>query len=178
MTSGHPLAGWAVRLRPVEERDVPEVLALNELEVEKLAPMDERRLREIRRLADRFDVIEVDRTFAGFVVTFAPGSGYDSENYRWFGERFGDRFYYLDRVVLAEKVRRRGVAGSVYAEIEAGATAYRRVALEVNLVPPNLPSLAFHTARGYTEVGRLGEDRHVVSLMAKPLGQCGSDDEA
>ena len=178
MTSGHPLASSAVRLRPVEERDVPAVLALNELEVEKLAPMDEPRFSELRGLSDRFDVIEVDDAFGGFVVTFAPGSGYDSENYRWFAEQFGDRFYYLDRVVLAPRVRRRGVGRSVYAEIEARASAYRRVALEVNLVPPNLPSLAFHTARGYAEVGRLGRDGHVVSLMAKPLGECVRDDEA
>jgi predicted GNAT superfamily acetyltransferase len=39
----------------------------------------------------------------------------------------------------------------------------------VNLVPRNDASLAFHARRGYVEVGRLGEDDHVVSLMEKSL---------
>ena len=42
--------------------------------------------------------------------------------------------------------------------------------LEVNVDPPNPPSLAFHAGRGYVEVGRGGPDDHVVSLMAKELG--------
>jgi len=43
------------------------------------------------------------------------------------------------------------------------------VGLEVTAVPPNEPSLAFHAARGYLEVGRLGDDTYAVSLMEKPL---------
>jgi uncharacterized protein len=39
----------------------------------------------------------------------------------------------------------------------------------VNLVPRNDASLAFHARRGYEEVGRLGDDAHLVSLMEKPL---------
>ena len=173
MAHRRPAATPVVRLRPVTAGEVTAVLELNEAEVESLAPMDEHRLEELRRLADRFDVIEVDGGFGGFVVTFAPGADYDSENYRWFGRRFGDGFYYLDRVALTEGVRRRGVAGLVYAEIEAAATRYRRLALEVNLVPPNQPSLAFHAGRGYAEVGRLGDDQHLVTLMSKRLGQWG-----
>jgi len=41
--------------------------------------------------------------------------------------------------------------------------------LEVNVDPPNPPSLAFHSGRGYVEVGRGGPADHVVSLMAKEL---------
>src|SRR5262245_27668768 len=119
--------------------------------------MDHARLVELRAMADRFDVLDVDGAFAGFVITFGPGTEYDSDNYRWFGERH-DRFYYLDRIVLHEEFRRRGYGGSVYDELEDVAAAYGRLALEVNVVPPNEPSMAFHAARGYVEVGRLGED--------------------
>ena len=45
----------------------------------------------------------------------------------------------------------------------------RRMALEVNLLPPNPGSLAFHAGRGYAEVGRLGDPAHLVSLMTKEL---------
>ena len=155
-------------LRPLRDTDVADVLTLNDANVVKLAPMDEARLNELRRLADRFDVLDVDGAFAGFVITFAPGAAYDSENYRWFSARHAD-FYYLDRIVLHEQFRRRGLGGFVYDEIESIAAPYQRLDLEVNLVPRNDASLAFHARRGYVEVGRLGDDDHVVSLMEKSL---------
>ena len=158
----------SVLLRPVTESDHDEVLALNLAEVVKLAPMDQARLLQLQGWADRFDVIEVDGHFGGFVVTVAPGTAYDSENYAWFTERY-DSFYYLDRVVLHPHVRRRGVGGRVYDELESVASAFGRLTLEVNLDPPNDVSLAFHAGRGYAEVGRLGDEGHLVSLMSKDV---------
>lgn len=155
-------------LRPLRDTDIPAVLALNERNVEALAPMDEPRLHQLRGLAERFDVLELDGAFAGFVITFAPGTSYDSENYAWFSERYED-FSYLDRIVLHEDVRRRGLGTFVYDEVETAAKAHGRLTLEVNLVPRNDASLAFHTQRGYAEVGRLGDDQHLVSLMEKEL---------
>jgi predicted GNAT superfamily acetyltransferase len=155
-------------LRPLRDTDVADVLALNEANVTALAPMDEARLHELREQADRFDVLDVDGGFGGFVITFAGGAGYDSENYRWFSARHR-RFYYLDRIVLHEGFRRRGLGGFVYDEIEQVAAPYGRLALEVNLVPRNDPSLRFHERRGYVEVGRLGDQDHLVSLMEKAL---------
>ncbi|HET7356560.1 MAG TPA: GNAT family N-acetyltransferase [Nocardioidaceae bacterium] len=155
-------------LRPITEADVKDVLALNERNVEALAPMDEDRLHELNALADRFDVIDVDGEFAGFVITFAPGTPYDSEFYGWFTERFGKDFYYLDRIVLHEDFRRRGLGGIVYDEMEAVAKQYGRLALEVNVEPPNDPSLAFHAGRGFTEVGRYDAGHKVVAMMEKP----------
>ena len=155
-------------LRPVSAADVPHVLALNARNVEALAPMDEERLHELRGLADRFDVVEQDGVFAGFVITFAAGTSYDSENYRWFSERY-DSFCYLDRIVLLEDRRRQGLGSFVYDEVETAARPRGRLLLEVNLVPRNDVSLAFHARRGYKEVGRLGDEEHLVSLMEKPL---------
>jgi uncharacterized protein len=155
-------------LRPLQDTDIPAVLALNERNVEALAPMDEPRLHLLRGLAERFDVVELDGTFAGFVITFAPGTSYDSENYAWFSGRYED-FSYLDRIVLHEGVRRRGLGTFVYDEVETAAKARGRLTLEVNLVPRNDVSLAFHARRGYAEVGRLGDDQHLVSLMEKEL---------
>ncbi|HET7387467.1 MAG TPA: GNAT family N-acetyltransferase [Nocardioidaceae bacterium] len=155
-------------LRPVEDTDIDDVLALNERNVTMLAPMDETKLRLLRGIADRFDVIEVDGAFAGLVVTFAPGAPYDSPYYRWFSGRYDD-FCYLDRIVLHEDLRRRGLGSAAYDEIESSAKQHGRMLLEVNLTPRNEPSLAFHAGRGYAEVGRLGDDVHLVSLQEKPL---------
>jgi len=155
-------------LRPITPSDVDDVLALNERNVVKLAPLDAARLAEIQDWADRVDVLDVDGAFAGFVVTFGPGTPYDSDNYRWFTDRFDD-FYYLDRIVLHEDFRRRGLGGFVYDDVEETARKHGRLALEVNLVPRNDASLAFHEGRGYVEVGRIGDDDHLVTLMTKEL---------
>lgn len=155
-------------LRPLRETDVADVLALNEANVSNLAPMDEARLHELREKADRFDVLDVDGAFGGFVMTFGPGVDYDSDNYRFFSGRHR-RFYYLDRVVLHEPFRRRGFGTLMYDELERVATSYGRLALEVNLVPRNDASLAFHGGRGYVEVARLGDEEHLVSMMEKVL---------
>jgi uncharacterized protein len=155
-------------LRPLRDTDVADVLTLNEANVTALAPMDEERLHELRKIADRFDVVDVEGRFGGFVITFAAGSSYDSENYLWFGSRHRT-FYYLDRIVLHEEFRRQGLGTYVYDEVEAVAAPYGRLALEVNLVPRNDVSLAFHAGRGYVEVGRLGDEEHLVSLMEKTL---------
>ena len=157
------------KLRRIEPDDHAQVLGLNEANVVKLAPMDEARLLELDKLADRFDVIDIDGEFGGFVITFAPGSAYDSENYRWFTERYDGHFYYLDRIVLNDEHRRQGLGTFVYDELEHVARRYGRLTLEVNLVPRNDASLAFHDRRGYVEVGRLGDAAHLVSLMEKRL---------
>jgi predicted GNAT superfamily acetyltransferase len=155
-------------LRPLRDTDVADVLALNEANVSKLAAMDEAKLQELKDIADRFDVLDVDGGFGGFVITFAQGAPYDSDNYRWFSARHR-RFYYLDRIVLHESFRRRGLGSFVYEEIERVAAPYGLLALEVNLVPRNDASLAFHAGRGYVEVGRLGDEEHLVSMLEKTL---------
>jgi uncharacterized protein len=154
-------------LRPLADADVDDVLALNQANLDAVSAMDEDRLGQLRAWADRFDVVEEDGEPAGFVVTFGPGSPYDSANYRWFSERHRGDFYYLDRIVFADRFRRRGLGGFAYDELERVAARYGRMTLEVNLVPRNDASLAFHARRGYDEVGRLGDQRYLVSMMEK-----------
>ena len=157
-------------LRPLTEADVPAVLHLNATHVELLSPLDEARLQRLVAWSERADVIiTADEQVAGFVLTFGPGSDYDSENYRWFAQRYGTGFLYLDRIVVDDRFRRRGLASQVYELVEARAAGAGRLALEVNVDPPNEPSLAFHRARGFVEVGTLGPRGHQVALMVKEL---------
>ena len=156
-------------LRPMTERDFDDVLRLNADHVELLSPLDLARLQLLLGWAARGDVITCDGGVAGFVLVFGPGTDYDSANYRWFTERFGADFLYLDRIVIDDRFRRRGLASAVYDKVEAQAAAVGRLVLEVNLEPPNEASLAFHRGRGYVDVGTLGEDGHRVVLMAKEV---------
>lgn len=156
-------------LRPMADGDVSDVLKLNAEHVELLSPLDATRLDDLRHWATRADVILCDGQTAGFVLVFGPGTDYDSVNYRWFGERYGARFHYLDRIVIDDRFRRRGIASAVYDAVEEDARSRGRLALEVNIDPPNDPSLAFHRRRGYREVAQLGEPGHRVSLMARAI---------
>jgi predicted GNAT superfamily acetyltransferase len=156
-------------LRPMVDSDVPDVLRLNADHVELLSPLDRPRLDDLRRWASRADVIVCDGQTAGFVLVFGPGTDYDSANYRWFGERYGNEFDYLDRIVIDDRFRRRGLATAVYEAVEAAARARGRLVLEVNIDPPNVPSLEFHRRRGYREVAQLGAPGHRVSLMTQVL---------
>ncbi|GAA2730767.1 hypothetical protein GCM10009867_02910 [Pedococcus aerophilus] len=154
-------------LRPIADADVPAVLDLNQRHVQLLSPLDADRLELLRGWASRADVILCDGQVAGFVLVFSPGSDYDSENYRWFAREYGEDFDYLDRIVLDDAFRRRGLASAVYDAVEAASAPRGRLVLEVNIDPPNEPSLAFHHGRGYREVHQLGATGHVVSLMER-----------
>ena len=160
-----------MNLRPILPADHADVLALNERNVELLAPLDEERLEQLTSWAQTAAVIDVDGAFGGFVITFAAGSPYDGENFGWFSDRFGD-FCYLDRVVLHEDFRRRGLGTKVYDELESSC-GRPLFALEVNLDPPNVGSLAFHRARDFAEVGQRVSGGHLVSLFLKALPTAG-----
>jgi uncharacterized protein len=156
-------------LRPIAPADRPQVLAWNEQHVDLLSPLDDDRLGELLGLADLGSVISPGGRDTGFVLTFASGTAYDSANYAWFSERY-DTFYYLDRVVVDPSARRTGIGTLVYDEIEQRARTLAPVmCLEVNLDPPNEPSLQFHRRRGYVEVGRDDATGHLVGLMVKEL---------
>ena len=159
----------SVLLRDIADHDVPLVLDLNERNVELLAPLDAARLDQLSTWAHRAQVIEVAGEPAGFVITIPAGTDYDSPNYRWFSALYGSSFHYLDRIVFQDRFRRRGLGSAVYDLIEADASTAGRLALEVNAEPPNPASLAFHAARGFAEVGRLGGAGKAVAMLAKDL---------
>lgn len=157
-------------LRTLETADLEAVLELNQGALDGVTSLDRARLEEILALADSAVVADDAGKVAGFAITLASGSAYDSTNYRWFADRYDD-FAYLDRVVVSPDHRRRGVATLIYDSLERSAAACGRMALEVNIEPPNRPSLDFHAARGYAEVGRLAQDDgKVCGMLVKPLG--------
>lgn len=154
-------------LRAIGPHDHAVVLDLNRRHVPEVSPVDDARLTYLLGLADRADLVDVGGAAAGFVVTLRGGTGYDSENYRAFAERYGDDFYYLDRIVIDVPFRRQGLGRFVYDELESTAAAHPRFALEVNVAPPNPASMAFHLGRGFVVVGELGDGDHRVALLVK-----------
>ncbi|HEY4917193.1 MAG TPA: DUF167 family protein [Solirubrobacteraceae bacterium] len=159
----------APTLREPTRADWPLLLELNRASERELSPLDEQRLEWILSLAYSAVVVERERGIAGFALAIPPDTEYDSENYRWFAARF-ERFLYLDRIVVAESQRRHGDGTRLYDAMETAAVPFERMVCEVNVLPPNPASLAFHVGRGYAEIDRLehGSEK-VVALLGKEL---------
>ncbi len=158
-----------MRVRALSDGDVEAVLSLNEESVWALSPLDGAALDEHRKQAAHLVVCELDDAVAAFAIAYAPGTAYDSINYRWHSERFAD-FLYLDRIAVSQQFRRRGIASALYGHMEAVAVPRGRMVCEVNSEPPNLESLAFHQARGYRRIGFLTQlDGHETVMLEKTL---------
>lgn len=92
---------------------------------------------------------------AALLLAFENTDDYDGGHFLWFRDRL-DRFLYVDRVVVAEKWRRHGLARMLYEDLfkRAIRLGHSRVVCEVNLQPPNPVSDKFHEALGFEEIGR------------------------
>lgn len=91
---------------------------------------------------------------AAFLLGFAQDDDYDGGHFLWFRNRF-PRFIYVDRIVVAASYRRRGFGRALYMDLFARAERFghTHVVCEVNAVPPNPTSDAFHAAEGFEQVG-------------------------
>ncbi|ALG14819.1 hypothetical protein AOZ06_15720 [Kibdelosporangium phytohabitans] len=150
--------------------DAELVLAMNNAAVPNVNEATEAELAELIEMSGFTVALEEGGTLLGFVLTLPPGVGYASENYRFFSERY-DQFVYVDRIVVADGARNRGIGAKLYDLIGEYAAEHGipRVLCEVNLEPPNPGSLRFHERIGFVEVGqqRTKGGTYLVSLLAK-----------
>jgi predicted GNAT superfamily acetyltransferase len=161
-----------MRVRDVSRDHLAAVHALNAASLPAVSEVSVDGFEWFLGVADWFRLVEIDGELAGFLLGLRPGRPYDSLNYRWFCERYRD-FFYIDRLAVDDRFRRRGVASTLYADIERRARALdaRMLACEVNLKPRNEVSLDYHAHHGFLEVGRQDTDDGAkrVSLMIKTL---------
>jgi uncharacterized protein len=165
-----------VKVRDAVASDHAAVLALNNGATPHVNELSGDAFGWIAAHADYFRVAEDDTGLAGFMIALRPGLDYWSLNYRWFSARGAD-FLYLDRIVVAERARNAGVGRALYDDIDRfAAGTWRRIALEVNLLPPNPGSLAFHERLGFVKVGVREEENgtKAVALMERPTSSCSS----
>jgi predicted GNAT superfamily acetyltransferase len=108
---------------------------------------------------------------AALLLAFAQDADYDSPNFLWFRDRY-ERFVYVDRVVVMPAARGRGLARRLYQDLfdAARRVGHPRVVCEVNSVPPNPVSDAFHAAMGFSAVGLgEGDGGKIVRYLVKDL---------
>jgi predicted GNAT superfamily acetyltransferase len=127
------------------------LLALNNAHAVELSWLEPERLAHL--VAEAFVARRVGVADA-LLLTFDQAADYDSPNFLWFRERYG-AFVYVDRVVVADGARGRGLARRLYDDLFAAAKAagHERIVCEVNADPPNPASDAFHAALGFVPVG-------------------------
>ena len=128
------------------------LLALNNAHATELSPLA---LADFDRLIQTSFFAAALEDGAAFLIAFDQTAAYDSPNFLWFRERY-DRFVYVDRVVTSLLARGKGHAKALYANLfeRAKRDGHSRIVCEVNLIPPNPASDAFHAALGFAEVGR------------------------
>lgn len=166
-------------IRGIVESDLDDVLRINQANVPEVGALD---LDSLRFLVDEcnvalvFERLERDGerqvgTPMGFCLVLGPGSSYDSVNYIWFMDHHPGVMY-LDRVAFDADFQGAGHGRALYEHVElvlrADAPDAPGLGLEVNIDPPNEPSLRFHDKLGFTEVGRQMSHGIEVSLMLKP----------
>ncbi|MFT5102259.1 MAG: putative GNAT superfamily acetyltransferase [Planctomycetaceae bacterium] len=160
--------------------DIPAFLLLNNLALPHVNELDEDALGRLivqswyckRVFREDNQETTAAEEMLGFLMVLTSGQPYESLNYRWFSDRY-DQFAYVDRIVVAEASRGSGFAARLYEDLfeSARLEGLQRVCCEVNLVPPNPGSLAFHAKLGFVEVGQQETEggSKKVSLLIKEL---------
>ena len=144
----------SIVIRDVREHELDSVLALNNAAGPAILPLDGARLRRLHHEAEYFRIAERDGALAGFLIGFGSEARHDSDNFRWFRERY-PRFFYIDRIAVASRRRGGGVGRAFYADVQSYAELrYPQLACEVFLEQGSDPALLFHGSFGFREIGQ------------------------
>lgn len=160
-------------IRDATTADLGTVLALNQSEVPHVGSMTMQDMHDFLAKAVYFRVAcDPDDDVLGVLIGLAPGTKYASLNYQWFSERY-DAFAYIDRIMVATRARRQGLAEALYADFERASSNWAPLmCCEVNLVPENPASMAFHQRLGYSRAGELETlgGAKKVAMLIKEIG--------
>jgi predicted GNAT superfamily acetyltransferase len=159
----------SMTIRKASEKDLKEILELNQAAVPHVSSLEMPDMEWYLQKADPFLVVEAEDDIAGFMIVLQSGLSYQSLNYRFFCGNFKD-FDYVDRIVINKKFHRRKMGSSLYEHL-ISISEKRIITCEVNLIPPNPESLAFHKSLGFNKIAEQitdsGESK--VAMMVKRL---------
>jgi predicted GNAT superfamily acetyltransferase len=158
-----------MRIRDITEADIPALLALNNAAAEAVNALTREGFEGLLRNAFAARLAEEG---PGFLIAFDHATPPQGPNHAWFTAR-ESHFAYVDRVVVAEAARGRGVARALHEDLAALARGERvgLMVCEVSLDPPNPASLAFHERLGFTAAGEAIDPRNGkrVRYLRRPL---------
>ena len=142
-------------IRSLSAADLPDVLALNNAHAAEVNALSPEALAALVAVAAHAVVIDGG---LGFLIALDERTPAQGPNHAWFRARHC-AFLYIDRVVVAAEARGRGWARRLYDDAAAIAGA-RPLCCEVNIVPPNAASLAFHERLGFVACGEAADPRN------------------
>jgi predicted GNAT superfamily acetyltransferase len=142
-------------IRPLTRDDLPWVLALNNAHAVEVNALGADALAALVAVAAHARVVDDG---LGFLIALDERTPVQGPNHAWFVARHPELLY-IDRVVVAPAARGRGLARRLYEDLAAVA-GRRPLCCEVNLVPPNPGSLAFHARLGFAACGEANDPRN------------------
>lgn len=162
----------AFKFRNVRPDELAALLALNQSNLPHVGSISMRDMQHLYNQATYFRVAELNGQAAGFLIAFEPQADYSSLNFLWFKKQY-PHFVYIDRIVIAAKARRKGIASALYRNLEDFAVQrhFPLMTCEYNLRPPNEISRQFHRRYGFMEVGTQETEngKKTVSLQVKAV---------
>jgi predicted GNAT superfamily acetyltransferase len=142
-------------IRDITSADLPAVLALNNAHAAEVNALTADALAALVAVAAHARVVDGGH---GFLIALSEQTPVQGPNHAWFVARH-PAFLYIDRVVIAPGSRGLGHARRLSDDLAAVA-AGRPLCCEVNLVPPNPASLAFHDRLGFAACGEADDPRN------------------
>ena len=153
--------------KPFSDSDLDQIWSINQEnipEVGNVANLE--RLNQLINWSSHVLVVR-EQEIAGFIILMRENQNYDSLNYDFFNSQ-NDPFLYVDRIAIKEGHRRQGLGKMIYEKtIDIANDLNLPTCCEVNTIPRNGPSLAFHDNFGFKEVGAKDYDDHSVVYLKK-----------
>jgi predicted GNAT superfamily acetyltransferase len=161
-----------ITVRALLGTDRPEVLRVNAGQpgVARLADSELRRLCALSSL--HLVAEDSDFSLLGYMLAFERNADYDGEEFLKLRSLTPKTYVYIDQIAVASASKGQGIGRALYAAIAGIARGDGSQALccEVNTVPPNPDSMAFHEALGFRRMGALAtSDGREVELLLKDL---------
>ena len=155
-----PLENSALRaMWLINQANIPEVGDIPTIE----------EFKSLTKMSSHVIVVNKGKETAGFIILMREREEYHSLNYKFFKANY-DEFLYVDRVAIKDGFRRQGLGKMIYEEVFRLATEINTdVCCEVNTLPRNDASLAFHAEFGFQEVGIKDYDDHSVVYLKSPV---------
>ena len=152
---------------PYLTSDLEEIWNINQENIPEVG--DVPNLDRLKKLIDWSShlIVVRDNDISGFIILMREGQNYDSLNYKFFNAQ-SFPFLYVDRIAIKDGHRRKGLGRMIYEKtIDIAKDLDVSTCCEVNTIPRNDPSLAFHDTFGFREVGTKDYDDHSVVYLTK-----------
>ena len=137
--------------QPILQSHHAAILRNNETFVHWLSPLD---MSDLEALLEQADYARQLNDGAAVLIGYDGNGPYRHKNVDWLSTRL-DNYFYIDRVIIGSGAQGQGVGRRLYADLETFVRdrGHSQIACEVNTIPDNPGSHAFHLSLGFAPIG-------------------------